>query len=108
MKRAKVARLGKNQGALFILAPQVIALVAACIVYDPFHLIGNDPRTGETGFATTSVWLWFIGSGILGLTLAYGISQSRRRSRVETEMTEQATKDLYQREENDRRQKEQP
>jgi hypothetical protein len=44
------------------------------------------------------VALWFIGAGILGLVLAYGIMRNRRRTRAEKQMTEQATENLYARE----------
>jgi hypothetical protein len=44
------------------------------------------------------VALWFIGAGVLGLVLAYGVLRNRRRTRAEKQMTEQATKDLYARE----------
>jgi hypothetical protein len=44
------------------------------------------------------VALWFIGAGVLGLVLAYGIMRNRRRTRGEKQMTEQATKNLYARE----------
>jgi hypothetical protein len=41
------------------------------------------------------VALWFIGAGVLGLVLAYGIMRNRRRTRAEKQITAQATKDLY-------------
>jgi hypothetical protein len=41
------------------------------------------------------VALWFIGAGVLGLVLAYGIMRNRRRTRSEKQMTEQATRDQY-------------
>ena len=41
------------------------------------------------------VALWFIGAGVLALVLAYGIMRNRRRTRTEKAITEQATKDLY-------------
>jgi hypothetical protein len=44
------------------------------------------------------VALWFIGAGVLGLVVVYGIMQNRQRSRAEKQITEQATKDLYDRE----------
>jgi hypothetical protein len=44
------------------------------------------------------VALWFIGAGVLGLVLAYGIMRNRRRTTAEKQITEQATKDLYARE----------
>jgi hypothetical protein len=44
------------------------------------------------------VALWFVGAGVLGLVLAYGIIRNRRRTPAEKRITEQATKDLYERE----------
>jgi hypothetical protein len=44
------------------------------------------------------VALWFISAGVLGLVLAYGIMRNRQRTRAEKQITEQATKDLYDRE----------
>jgi hypothetical protein len=44
------------------------------------------------------VALWFIGAAVLGVVLAYGIMRNRRRTRAEKQMTEQATRDLYGRE----------
>lgn len=41
------------------------------------------------------VALWFIGAGVLGLVMAYGIMRNRTRTRDEKQITEQATKDLY-------------
>jgi hypothetical protein len=45
------------------------------------------------------VTIWFIGAGILGLAIAYGILRNRGRSRAEKQLTENATKDVYRREE---------
>jgi hypothetical protein len=47
------------------------------------------------------VAVWFIGAGVLGLVLAYGIMRNRRRTRAEKATTEQATKDLYAQENRD-------
>jgi hypothetical protein len=44
-----VTERGKNRGALFIIAPLVIALIAVCIDYDPFHLINSSPEPGGGG-----------------------------------------------------------
>ena len=41
------------------------------------------------------VALWFIGAGILGVVLAYGIMRNRKRTAAEKRMTESATKTLY-------------
>jgi uncharacterized integral membrane protein len=44
------------------------------------------------------VALSFVGAGVLGLVLAYGIMRNRRRTPAERRITEQATKDLDERE----------
>jgi hypothetical protein len=49
--------------------------------------------------------LWVIGTAVLGLVLAYGIIHTRNRSAREKQITEQGTRDLYAREERDRRRK---
>ena len=56
----------------------------------------------ETG-SHLPVALWFIGAAVLGLVLAYGILRNRTRSRVEKQVTDKATKDLYAKENRDRR-----
>ena len=48
----------------------------------------------ETG-SHIPVWLWFVGVGILGAAMAYGILRNSKRSRAEKAITEQATKELY-------------
>jgi phosphate/sulfate permease len=48
------------------------------------------------------VALWFVGAGILGIAIAYGIFRNRNRSRAERQLTNSATKDLYRREEQNR------
>jgi hypothetical protein len=55
----------------------------------------------ETG-SHLRVALWFIGAGILGLALAYGIMRNRRRTIAEKQATEQATKSLYAEDERNR------
>jgi hypothetical protein len=55
----------------------------------------------ETG-SHVSVALLFPGAVVLGLVLTYGIMRNRSRTRSETQISEQATKDLYLREERDR------
>jgi hypothetical protein len=47
--------------------------------------------------------LWWGGACVLGLVLAYGILRNRSRTRAEKQVTDQATKDLYAREERDRK-----
>jgi hypothetical protein len=41
------------------------------------------------------VALWFAGAAVLGLALVYGIHRNRQRTSSEKQITEQATKDLY-------------
>ncbi|TMJ80445.1 MAG: hypothetical protein E6G79_18460 [Alphaproteobacteria bacterium] len=89
----------KNRGALIIIAPLVIALVVVWVIYDPFQGTGSHP---EGGFAQTPLWVWVLGVGILGSLVIYGISQVRRRTRAEAQLTQEATRDVYRREESDR------
>jgi len=49
------------------------------------------------------VALWFIGSGVLGVALVYGIMRNRRRTLPEKQKTEEATRELYRAEDRDRR-----
>jgi hypothetical protein len=65
----------------------------------------NLPAQGLPVYTGSHVplYLWFLGSVILGLALAYGILRNRRRSRAERATTEQATKNLYAEEDRERR-----
>jgi hypothetical protein len=49
------------------------------------------------------VALLFVGAGVLGLVLAYGILRNRTRSSAEKQVSEEATKDLYVKENRDRK-----
>ena len=49
------------------------------------------------------VLLWFIGAGVLGLVIAYGIMRNRSRTRAEKQRTDDATRALYRSEERKRR-----
>jgi uncharacterized integral membrane protein len=89
----------KNRGALIIIAPLVIALIVVWIIYEPSHGTGSNP---EGGFAQAPLWVWVLGVGILGSLICYGISQVRRRTRAEAQLTQEATRDVYRREESDR------
>jgi len=55
----------------------------------------------ETG-SHLPVALWFVGAGVLGLVLAYGIIRNRSRTGAEKQITEHATKSRYAEEERDR------
>jgi hypothetical protein len=55
----------------------------------------------ETG-SHLPVALWFVGAGVLGLVLAYGIIRNRSRTRAERQITEDATKSRYAEQERDR------
>jgi cytochrome bd-type quinol oxidase subunit 2 len=104
------AQREKSRRALIVIAPLVIALVAIWIIYDPLHLISSNPETAEGGFTHIPAWLWLIGVGVLGLALAYGISQNRKRAGAgaKTNVTQDATRDLYRREERNRERKDLP
>jgi hypothetical protein len=49
------------------------------------------------------VALWFVGSGVLGAAILYGIIRNRRRTQPEKRATEEATRVLYRAEDRDRR-----
>jgi protein-S-isoprenylcysteine O-methyltransferase Ste14 len=51
-------------------------------------------RTGGQD-ATFMISLWWIGSFVLGLALAYGIWRTWGRTRADKQRTERATKELY-------------
>jgi hypothetical protein len=54
------------------------------------------------GLPHLPVALCFVGAGVLGLVLAYGIFRNRSRTGAEKQITEQATKRRYAEEERDR------
>jgi cytochrome bd-type quinol oxidase subunit 2 len=96
----------KNRGALLVIAPLVVALALVWIIYgDPFHIFSSDPQHTGNGFANVPVWLWVIGVAILGSVMAYGISQARRQTHPESNMTQTATSELYRSEETNRKRK---
>lgn len=47
--------------------------------------------------------LWVAGACVLGLVIAYAIVRNRTRTRVDRQVTEQGTKNLYAKEESDRK-----
>jgi hypothetical protein len=47
---------------------------------------------------TLPLWIWCGGVVVLGVFLAYGIFRSRDRTRREKMVSEEATKELYKRE----------
>lgn len=76
----------------------LIGLAAILAVSSDAMAQGQPVHTGSQ----IPVMIWFIGAGILGLAIAYGIMRNRARSRAEKQLTENATKDLYQREDRSR------
>ena len=92
----------KNGRALLVIAPFVIALIIVWVIYDPFHMFNGKPSGGETSFAQLPLWLWVIGVGILGSAICYGVLQAGRRPRAQDSIAQQATEDLYRREETGR------
>jgi len=77
-----------------------IMLALFTLLFFPNNLAAQGQLV-ETG-SHLPVALWFIGAGVLGLVMAYGIMRNRTRTRAEKEITEQATKDLYAKEGKDR------
>ena len=72
---------------------QKLAMTLFALLLFPDNLSAQGQPV-ETGWHLP-VALWFIGAGVLGLILAYGIMRNRTRNRAEKQITEQATKDLY-------------
>lgn len=48
--------------------------------------------------ATLPVWIWIVGVVILGAVLFYGIMQNKHRSQREKNISQSATKKLYEQE----------
>jgi hypothetical protein len=80
------------------LAKFLPAIVVGLLFADDLPAQGLPVETGSP----LPIWIWFIGSGILGLVIAYGIMRNRGRTRAERNVTDQATKNLYAEEERDR------
>jgi hypothetical protein len=78
--------------------PTVLALFTVLFFPDNLAAQGQPVETGSH----MPVALWFIGAGVLGLVIAYGIMRNRTRTRAEKQITEQATKNLYSKENRDR------
>jgi hypothetical protein len=75
-----------------------LAGLLACFAPDQVIAQGLPVETGSH----LPVWLWFIGAGILGLAIAYGIVRNSKRNAAEKATTERATKDLYAKEDRER------
>jgi hypothetical protein len=76
----------------------ILMLLALVMVPDQLAAQGLPVETGSQ----FPVALWFIGAGVLGLAIAYGIMRNRGRTRSDKQITEQATKNNYAREKRDR------
>jgi hypothetical protein len=77
--------------------PAAVVLALLALVLPPEDLAAQGLPV-ETA-SQIPVALWFIGAGVLGVVIAYGIWHNRGRTRAEKQMTEQATKKLYAEEE---------
>jgi hypothetical protein len=80
--------------------PAAIMLALLVFVLFPDGLAAQGLPT-ETG-SHFPVALWFVGAGVLGLVLAYGIIRNRSRTGAERQITEDATKSRYAEQERDR------
>jgi hypothetical protein len=76
------------------------AITLALLVVFPGNLAAQGLPT-ETG-SHFPIALWFVGAGVLGLVLAYGIFRNSSRTGAEKQATEHATKRRYAEEERDR------
>ncbi|MBT1517283.1 hypothetical protein KIP88_43960 [Bradyrhizobium sp. SRL28] len=77
----------------------ILALFTLLFFPDNLAAQGQPVDTGSH----LPVALLFIGAGVLGLVLAYGIMRNRARTRAEKQVTEQATKDAYSKQNRDRK-----
>jgi hypothetical protein len=77
------------------------AIAAALAAVFPNTVFGQGQPV-ETG-SHLPVALWFIGAGVLGIAIAYGIITNRTRTQRERERTDQATKELYRAEDSRRK-----
>lgn len=75
----------------------IIAVVMSALM-DAARAQGAPVETGSHA----PVALLFIGAGILGLAIAYGILRNRSRTAAEKQLTDSATKDLYRQEDQKR------
>jgi hypothetical protein len=76
----------------------ILTLLALVMVPDQLAAQGLPVETGSQ----FPVALWFMGAGVLGLAIAYGIMRNRGRTRGEKQITEQVTKNNYARKKRDR------
>ena len=77
----------------------VLTLFTLLLFPDNLSAQGQPVETGSH----LPVAVWFIGAGVLGLVMAYGIMRNRKRTRAEKQITEQATKNQYSTENRDRK-----
>ena len=90
----------KRQRCTRPLAASATALTLFLLALWPDDLAAQGPPV-DTG-SHIPVALWFVGAGVLGIVMVYGILRNRKRTRAEVQRTEQATRDLYKDEERDR------
>jgi hypothetical protein len=79
------------------LAMLIIAFLLGWAHFEPAVAQGLPTELGPQG----PLSLWVIGVVVLGMAIAYGIMRNRNRTRAERAAADQATKDLYARENRD-------
>ena|ERR1700712_4787232 len=94
---ARIQACKKNAAGTAMLAA---GLSAICVVLFPADLAAQGLPVQNGSMLPVAIW--WVGSCILGLVIAYGILRNRRRTNAEKRLTEQSTKDLYAAEERDR------
>jgi hypothetical protein len=80
------------------LAALVLSLLPLVLIPDDLAAQGQPVEMGSH----IPVALWFIGAGVLGLVIAYGLLRNRSRATAEKQITEEATKHVYAEEERER------
>jgi len=93
MKESMFAISSNSRRHVGSTATNAVALALFALALWPGELAAQGPPV-DTG-SHIPVALWFIGAGILGIVMVYGILQNRKRPRAEVQRTEQATRDLY-------------
>jgi len=93
-----ISSCGRPIVGILKLAAIMPGLLALVLLSDELAAQGLPTETGSH----LPVALWFVGAGVLGLVLAYGIIRNRNRTAAEKQITENATKGRYAEEERDR------
>jgi threonine/homoserine/homoserine lactone efflux protein len=79
---------------------QAVGSILVALVLFPAELAAQGPPVQNGPMLPVAIW--WLGAVVLGLVMAYAIFRNKSRTRAEKQRTEQATKNLYAKEERDR------